>query len=823
MTYIEWNSAIAAYFFNQAAAGKSIPLCVTRDTLAEISGLDPEQAVQDFVRAVKDGPQWTQVPGCSRIGSKARNCLFPDPNWHRRGPRSTEKRDLSDHDRWEKFAAAAAGAPPYLAYLACFVLAWTERPSDYNGNDYYGPLNNLLGLEGFAQLDTHDFGPSYHAKGKEISVIDLWNDLESWGFKNGTGVCYLPIALIENARYVDVPKYFGLLKASDMKYLPRLFAQLEEAGTLGAGQVPGLSAMVGIICDSPLSPRILSKACLSNLREARRLNDVAMVDAYGRLLCAKSRDFDGFSEEGADAAGQASARCRVGLLRVLDNNGRLRVVCRLRKDDAWERLPLEEGRNYAFEPVGTGGTPGNARWIASSPWFSLMNLGGITPPSGMRVRCEELSLSAQLLHRDIVVMRNWGLPFHLQGSWLEVNEVEPEMDYVFLAPGSTAPNLAGLVFSRLQLKVPTGLSCWKTRIPQHMGNWPAGLPPLIEDKPSEPSIRVDGFRLEPRSCCFALQFPPCVQSSHGTLEVFIKSSYPASLGAALSPGNGGWLLVALREGQVVLALRKMETREEIQGSAKEIHLVDIGQRSPCPCDDALITPGEAVAIAYPRASFHLEGGTLAPLVSPDPGTYLASDPPKLRVEVNAIPSDQVELLINGQPSGKIPVSTKSLLFRNKIGTFQLECRWRGIPLCQSRVNLRPDPQLHVHGLSADAQRPTEVSETVCARVWADWDEDAEVTVHYAVMDVDSVVKRGAINTPHVDVITCASEAGLEPDHTYRLRFEVANKVVATRWFKIRSRHGRNPLPPRGRAGGLNPLADAFENVVWPASGNGGCA
>jgi hypothetical protein len=176
------------------------------------------------------------------------NCLLPDPHWKQRSYRYSKKRNLDGHLEWRTYLGGTNQPPPYLAYLACFVLAWTERPADFNGNDYYGPLNQMLGLAGDARIDTFDFGPYYSHSGVRLSTLDLWRDLEKWGFDSGRGVCYLPPSLLQNGRYVDIPQYFGLLKAADFKHLPELFAQLEEVGLLDAGHMLSPSAMINAIC-----------------------------------------------------------------------------------------------------------------------------------------------------------------------------------------------------------------------------------------------------------------------------------------------------------------------------------------------------------------------------------------------------------------------------------------------------------------------------------------------------------------------------------------------------------------------------------------------
>jgi hypothetical protein len=824
MNYLEWNSQIADHFFNDAASGRRVLLCVTCDTLAEISGLDTELAKQDFLAAVKKGPEWTEIPGCSRIGSKAHNCLHPDPEWRHRRARDTEKRDLTDHVHWLAFPEKPNSVPPYLAFLACFVLAWTERPPDFTGNDYYGPLNDLLGLEGTDKLETSDFRPAYRFGDEQVSMLDLWNDLETWGFDMETGVCYLPPELAGGTRYVDIPKYFGLLKASDIKQLPRLFGLLEEHEELDPGRIPTSRAMLLVIAGSRHSDVVLSKTSLADLRRSQDAEDVAMIEAYGGLLRAKYREFDGISDENQRPGNQGTPRCRVRLLRVLDRNGQLRSACRLRKDDAWERLSLEEGVDYKFEPVDNGKNGGDAKWIANSPWFGLMDVIGDSPFEGMRVRCKELSLAAQLVPREIVVMRQWGLPYHLQGFFLEVDDIEPDKDYVLLVSDKNPPDIAGLDFQRVQIRAPEGCTCWKTRVPKRPAAWPDCLPPLVEDIPARLSIKLLGFRLEPRSSQFPLGIPLLAQQNHGSQEIFIKSQDPPHMEATLTPVNGIWELNAASEGRIVLALKDNGDHAGQRVSDCKVDLVDIGGRPPCEGSDWPIQVGVATedpCPSYPNAKVQFVGGTPAPLVTPNPLIYLASNPPKGRAKSLNIPHSDLELLIDGKPLTTTPEGPVDLFPPNSPGEFQLECRWCGIPLDQKTIYLTTDPQLRIRGISDDPAQPTPITDNVCATVSSMGEDAPDYGLDYAVVDGDTIIHAGSIITPFSGIITRASESNLKPGRNYKLRFQASGTVLADCWFTVRSQGGQSRDLQRGRGQGINTMADALSQLNLPGNGDGG--
>ena len=540
-----------------------------------------------------------------------------------------------------------------------------------------------------------------------------------------------------------------------------------------------------------------------------------MMNAYGGLLCAKYRDFDGFSEETSGAGAQGISGCRTRLLRVLDPAGKVKMVCRLRRDNAWEKLPLEEGEAYTFMLAGAEGHPRIAKWIANSPWFGLMDMTGSNPLAGLRTRCAELSLAAQLVARGIVAMRNWGLPFHFQGPFLEVDEVESGKDYFLLVPGSAAPGFAGLIFTRVQWNVPAGFSCWKIRVPEKPVTWPAELPPIFECKPPQPSIRLEGFRLEPRSNRFPLQFSPTVQSSHDNLEVFITWQADR-VGAVLASGNGGWVLSAQGEGKVRLALRGVVGHAEVAGSLREVEFNDVSQKSPCACTDLLIASNGASLPPCPSARISFQGGTPDPRIPWNPLAFLASDPPMVSVELSAALGDGLEFFVNGNLLRRFPLHPTSLLPANTLGTVQLECRHRGILLDHKGVSLRSNPKVHVRGLSGDEDQPMTVSDTISATVFGGGDQDERVNVGYRVMDGDSTVKKGDIHSPFEGPITYASKANLRANHAYRLEFTVGKQVVARLWFKVRPGAGHNS-PGSRRPQGFNSLANAFDNLQLPGS------
>ncbi|NIA11705.1 MAG: hypothetical protein GWP10_18780 [Nitrospiraceae bacterium] len=139
MNYIEWNDLIARKFFNENMAGREVLLYVNEDTINQIGG-EAGADVEDFIQSVKVGPDW--IYG-KELCQKA----------------------LQSYRGWR---IKHLEYPPYIAYLALFVLAAT-RGGDYDPKAYYPRLRALLG-------EPDGSGTLLHFD----SMAKLWKDLEKW-------------------------------------------------------------------------------------------------------------------------------------------------------------------------------------------------------------------------------------------------------------------------------------------------------------------------------------------------------------------------------------------------------------------------------------------------------------------------------------------------------------------------------------------------------------------------------------------------------------------------------------------------------------------
>ena len=136
--YLTWNDAIASRFFNPDRAGEPVYLFVTQEVLAEI-GQQLGQSPDEFVAAVRAGPSDVTRSGhCQRA-------LQVAGGWRDRG----------------------YAYPPYIAYLALFVLA-AGHEGDFDPRDYYPRLWDLLGEPRSGTPPSFD------------RMWELWQDLEEW-------------------------------------------------------------------------------------------------------------------------------------------------------------------------------------------------------------------------------------------------------------------------------------------------------------------------------------------------------------------------------------------------------------------------------------------------------------------------------------------------------------------------------------------------------------------------------------------------------------------------------------------------------------------
>lgn len=144
MDYQSWNHLIASHFFKPENEGLPVYIYVSKDLLDDVGrphGVDWE----DFIKAVKKGPSEVKSRG---ICEKA----------------------LEIFDKWKY---GRRNSPPYIAYLALFVLAAASDEDENSQHCYYPRLRELLG-EKKATIQYPRFS----------EMQKLWKDLEKWSSKD---------------------------------------------------------------------------------------------------------------------------------------------------------------------------------------------------------------------------------------------------------------------------------------------------------------------------------------------------------------------------------------------------------------------------------------------------------------------------------------------------------------------------------------------------------------------------------------------------------------------------------------------------------------
>jgi len=184
MEYSRWNNLIASRFFNPEMANRRVYLSVSRESINEVGKADG-LAYADFVEAVKRGPEGVYVGGLCKKAEE----LFRI--WRRK----------------------RLGFPPYVGYLAFFVLAAGLKGS-FAAHAYYPRLRKLLGEEPVARMYPY----FSHMRA-------LWEDLEKWSqvdLKGELGVFELRVT--SGFKHVGVPISQVVLSDRERSLLPSIFA-----------------------------------------------------------------------------------------------------------------------------------------------------------------------------------------------------------------------------------------------------------------------------------------------------------------------------------------------------------------------------------------------------------------------------------------------------------------------------------------------------------------------------------------------------------------------------------------------------------------------
>ena len=190
-SYLAWNNALAAHFFCPDAADRPVYFFVTEDVINEVSRNIGQgttgKGCDGFLAAVRSGPHgFTSAGHCQRA--------------------------LQIAEGWRD---SGFEYPPYIAYLALFVLAGGHE-GDYAPQAYYPRLWNLLGEERTGPLPSFD------------RMLELWDDLEQWAVSDRSGALGVFEARIVGGKiHIGLPMAQTILTGNEREALPLLYSEAE--------------------------------------------------------------------------------------------------------------------------------------------------------------------------------------------------------------------------------------------------------------------------------------------------------------------------------------------------------------------------------------------------------------------------------------------------------------------------------------------------------------------------------------------------------------------------------------------------------------------
>ncbi len=365
MDYVTWNDRITAHFFRPEHEGLRIFLYVTPDVLGEIAGSDA--AVDDFVTAVKSGP-----PGTTRQGL----C----------------QRALQTFEQWRNRGGAF---PPYVGYLALFVLA-AGIEGDFAPHAYYPRLRQLLGEE-----------PAVGQYPSFQRMLTLWDDLERWANEDQKGKFGTFRADIAgNWMYVGLPIAQTILTEHERECLHSIFADvgLEPGSAPTDAQLAQTLLAYG---QHRLRPRTL------RLVEANGDRDTSLRDLLLETVLEELQDWDGYCVQEEN-----SQQCISGALRLcchLDRvAARLEITLRCKSSQEFPEggLALQcdsLGGSVVCEEHGFGWSTE----ITDTGRMNVVHANGVDLTQGVVARTEDRSWLFRLPGSELRIFEaggNHGMP-----------------------------------------------------------------------------------------------------------------------------------------------------------------------------------------------------------------------------------------------------------------------------------------------------------------------------------------------------------------------------------------------------------------------------
>jgi hypothetical protein len=286
MDYLEWNDAIASYFFREDMANRRVFLAVTVDVIQEI-GQTHSVGMADFLKSLRIGPPWTRDE--ADVCCKA---LLAKSKWRERN----------------------LPYPPYIAYLAVFVLA-ADHSDEYAANAYYEPLEILLS----APVNRKFFADTYM----------LWLDLQKWSREDKAGelgICRYSLPRASHYVNVGLPRSQTLFLSAERNALPHFFSD----NHLDPTSLPSETSLL-----RALRPATFLRASTRSLLEKSDVSSRELQSALAGFVLDELQSWDGSVEQQSNGSLKSarSTQTAAGLrlcLKIITLAGRADVTARFK-------------------------------------------------------------------------------------------------------------------------------------------------------------------------------------------------------------------------------------------------------------------------------------------------------------------------------------------------------------------------------------------------------------------------------------------------------------------------------------------------------------
>lgn len=311
MSYIEWNNKLSKHFFNPDMAGREVLLFVDELLINEMA-LEMGHEVEGFVSSVIHGPFKKKDPN---VGI-CQNAMRLYQGWRLKN----------------------LEYPPYIAYLALFVMAGCIEDDSYSQIAYYPKLRKLL-------MEDETLGQ--HPRFNEMHL--LWEDLEKWSKEDKIEEFgRFTVKTRGRRRHIGLPLSQSIISTKERGLLPLIF----HKGDLIPTSLP----------EDEILQNVLTEHGQTHLsRKTMRLllgeeDNKELLAALLEFIREDLSQWDGSLP--ADATGATSSvRSSVMLCLDLDKiKKKVNLSCRIKSNNMFPEEPLQlilRGKKGSFSCKGS--------------------------------------------------------------------------------------------------------------------------------------------------------------------------------------------------------------------------------------------------------------------------------------------------------------------------------------------------------------------------------------------------------------------------------------------------------------------------------------